>query len=169
MFTLFSVPFPMPATGKPDAPAMGELLRSRPGRLAELCRRAGELARLQEVLRGGLPGPARDHLLVADFNETSLVLLADSPAWAARLRFQVPELLELARTSGGLPRLQTIRVRATASIPENPASPRRPQRSAAAAQALRQTAGSISDTELRESLLRLSRTLETGSQAPGED
>ena len=159
----------MPVSGKPDAPAVGEILRSRPGRLAELCRRAGELARLQEVLRGGLKGPAREHLLVADYTETSLVLLADSAAWAARLRFQVPELLELARTSGGLPRLQTIRVRATASIPESAARSRRPQLSAAAAEALRRTAGSISDAELRESLLRLSRSADAGSQTADDD
>lgn len=96
--------------------------------------------------------------MVAGFDDKILILQADAPAWAARLRFQLPQLLALAREKCGLKALQTIRIQV--AVPFQ--SPRRPDKrlmrlSSRAVECLRSSAASTTDFALRECLLRLSR------------
>ena len=59
------------------------------GGLAAAARRAGKL---EQALRRALPADLRPHLRGAHLRDATLVILADGPAWATRLRFLEPEL-----------------------------------------------------------------------------
>ena len=85
-----------------------ELLES-PKKALELLRVSAARAEgVLEEVRGTLPGPLAEHLLAASFEEGVLVLVADSGAFATRLRYaaaQSREALE-ARLGVSLARIR---------------------------------------------------------------
>ena len=69
--------------------------------LGELVDRAGKIGELTAALAGGLPAELADSLVAANPRpDGTLVVIARSPAWAARLRFEEERLLEVARSHG---------------------------------------------------------------------
>ena len=68
--------------------------------LAELERRAQATVDLAARVRGALPGPEKDHVLSATYKDQTLVILADSAAWATHIRYAQSELLERLRATG---------------------------------------------------------------------
>ena len=90
---------------------IGDLLDSDPSRrLGKIVRRAREMGDLTAHLRAALPEPAAGHLLAANVRDDgSLVVICDSPSWAARLRFESERLLAAA-AEGGV-RAERLRVR----------------------------------------------------------
>lgn len=128
-----------------------------PGR--DLYHQALRLLGLQKRLAGMLGSPLDRHIAVAGAGAGILTVRADSSAWAARLRFKLPELL------AGLPdgpdgiTIQTIRIRVRpAAPPPGPSGTgERPAISPESARLLETVADSISDPDLSECLLRLSR------------
>ena len=69
--------------------------------LGALVRRAREMESLVEALRGALPPDDAAGVVAANIRDDGqLVVLAGSPAWAARLRFEEERLIEAARKTG---------------------------------------------------------------------
>jgi hypothetical protein len=69
--------------------------------LGSIVRRAREMESLVEALRGALPPDDAAGLAGANLRDDGeLVVLAESPAWAARLRFAEERLIEAARKTG---------------------------------------------------------------------
>jgi hypothetical protein len=69
--------------------------------LEQLVRQSEDMQRLTTDLKAGLESGVAIHLSSANLRaDGQLVLVADSPAWAARLRFESEKLLELARRNG---------------------------------------------------------------------
>jgi hypothetical protein len=123
---------------------------------ARLLSRARSLLQLENRLHALLPAPLTEHCRILSIRDTTLVLAADSPVWAARLRFHTPLLLkQLARIQGVRLRRVRIRVRPpeAATAPRHRHVPNR--RSAAGTAALQQAAQTVSDPELKTALLRL--------------
>jgi hypothetical protein len=60
---------------------------------ADLKRRSDAVAELTTRVRNALPGPAKDHVLSASYRDDTLVVEADSAAWAAHIRYAQTELL----------------------------------------------------------------------------
>jgi hypothetical protein len=90
--------------------------------LENLARQAARRVDLAGHLRAGLPAEIRPHLLAGNLREDgTLVLLTDSPAWAARLRFQSEQLL--ARSREVYPQSQRIKVRVGAPAGVGSAGP----------------------------------------------
>ena len=78
--------------------------------LHDLARRAAEQSDLTGWLRAVMAGDLRAHLLAGNLREDgTLVVLTDSPAWAARLRFEGEVLLDRCRELH--PQTQGIKVR----------------------------------------------------------
>jgi len=50
---------------------------------------------LDKMLREEIPAPLNDHCRTLNVSGTTLILAADSPAWAARLRFHTPQLVKI--------------------------------------------------------------------------
>lgn len=142
---------PAPAGARPPlqyaAPALTALLeRGRAG-----CRWA-------EAVRTRLEPAAATHVAGAVVNGSTLVVLVDSPAWAARLRYLATGLLHDLR---GLPAgaaLAAVRVQVAVTPADPKRPPPRPSRlSPAAADFLRHVAESTGDPELRSTFAKLSR------------
>jgi hypothetical protein len=81
------------------------------GDLAGLIRRARDLDRLTRALIDALPDDQAGSILAANLREDAeLVVLAASPAWAARLRFEEESLINAARATGAEVRSCRVRV-----------------------------------------------------------
>lgn len=137
--------------------AARHVLTGGPG-LDALLRRIDRLAQVQQRLRALLPQPLCDHLLVAGTDHRVLLLLTDSAAWAARLRFQAEGLLQAAREQCGLP-VDSVKVKVCAASPREPAAAPRPRLAPRSAEFLRDCADTESDPGLRDVLRRLSRNV----------
>jgi hypothetical protein len=132
---------------------INKLLNS--GSQSRLLARARLLADLDAQLQTLLAPPLQQHCRVLALREPVLVLAADSPVWAARLRFHAPQLIRQISLPRSL-RLRSIRVRvrppeASGAATLKPVR-RRGHRSAAAIQ---QAAKTVSDPALKTSLLKL--------------
>ncbi|HEY0634530.1 MAG TPA: DUF721 domain-containing protein [Gammaproteobacteria bacterium] len=97
------------------------------------------------------------HYRIQNLREGLLLLQADAPSWASRLRFELPRLLDQLRASPELRLLRDIRVRVVP--PEVPRAPRvrRAKLSSKAASVLEGAADATEDPQLRDALRRLAR------------
>jgi hypothetical protein len=122
-----------------------------------LLREAGRLAKLAEALGTRLPPSFAGHWQLAQVHPQSLVLVADSPAWGAQLRFWQAELLDAVAADAGF-RPRTLQVRAS-GYKAHPRAihPRRQVLSAQSAGVIAGAAATTQDARLRQALERLAR------------
>jgi hypothetical protein len=79
--------------------------------LGEIVRHARDMGALLRVLQQALPGDAASSIIAANIRDDGeLVILASSPAWAAKLRFEADRLMAAAQNSGAEVRSCTVRV-----------------------------------------------------------
>ena len=141
------------------------------GELSRLRARCGQLNQLDRRVRKLLPEALRPHCRVANLQGEQLLLLAESPAWHALLRYQLPALQQALAREGDLPTIRRIHLRVQppqASPGER--GPVAPLRMAPRTAALiADLARGVEDPALRAILMRLSRrgTAETLSPPPG--
>ncbi|TDJ32328.1 MAG: DUF721 domain-containing protein [Gammaproteobacteria bacterium] len=131
-----------------------DLLTGDSGSLSEVIRHATRLRRLDRAFRKLLPGPAQAHCRVANLRGDTLVVAADSPVWASRIRYESRQILrEMAASCGVTASKLQILVRSP-EAPESQASRARklPQN---AARSLEAAAAAVDDPELTAALLRL--------------
>jgi hypothetical protein len=96
-----------------DLKSLSELVFDAEGPLHDLAIQAARRTDLTGYLRAGLSAELRDHLRAGNPRpDGTLVIMADSPAWAARLRFEGGLLL--ARCREVHPEVQRIKVRVLA-------------------------------------------------------
>ncbi len=81
---------------------LGNLLNPcNDGDLGDIVRRAREMGELTEVLARALPPDEAQGIVAANVRESGeLVVIAATPAWASRLRYETEALLKAARASG---------------------------------------------------------------------
>lgn len=85
------------------------------GELADMVQRAQSMAELAGRLSAALPDELQAGIRAANVRDGGeLVVIADSPAWAARLRFEGDRLLAAARDAGE--RVETISVRVSHDV-----------------------------------------------------
>ena len=84
------------------AKQLGNLLKPcSDGDLGDIVRRAREMGELTEVLARALPPGDAQGIVAANMRESGeLVVIAATPAWASRLRYETEALLQAARESG---------------------------------------------------------------------
>lgn len=71
------------------------------GGLGDIIRHARDMGELVQALQQALPDETRSNILSANVRDDGeLVVLASSPAWAAKLRFEADTLIAAARQSG---------------------------------------------------------------------
>ena len=69
------------------------------GDLADMVGRAQAMGELTERLQDKLPAQLADSVVAANINaDGRLIVIAKSPAWAARLRFEADTMIGIART-----------------------------------------------------------------------
>lgn len=137
--------------------SIGNLLNDRANPSRMLLEHSLRLERLSGQVRALLPDACRPHCRVANLRGGLLSIAADSPAWAARVRFLAPRLLQNLQRQSDLPihRIEVSVMPVEISI----ARPtiRRPGLSHKTLALLEETAQSMDDPALRAALLRLAR------------
>lgn len=130
------------------------LLTGNSGSLSEVIRHATRLRRLDRAFRKLLPGPAQAHCRVANLRGDTLVVAADSPVWASRIRYESRQILREMATSCGVTASRIQILVRSPEAPETAASgPRSLPRSAA--RSLEAAAAAVEDEDLAEALRRL--------------
>jgi len=137
-----------------------KLLHGSSDALSRVLGHAGRLAALDRILRPQLGQPLASHCRVANLRRDTLVLQVDSPAWAARLRYQIPALLKTLRGQerggAGLEALRDIEVRVSPPTRERPAPTQRAVRmSSDSARLIEAVAQDTDDAALQSALRRL--------------
>ena len=128
--------------------------------LGAVARRANDLGRCEECIKGYLDIPGAERLRVAAIEDGTVVVAADSAAWSARLRFLAPRIAAHAARVLGRPDLERIEVRIR---PEPERLPTGHATAPAAARGLskvtrellRYTADAFAEGRLKEVLLRM--------------
>lgn len=115
-----------------------------------------QLVVIERLVRACLPADLAEHCQVAGIGDGCLRLATDSPAWAARLRFQGPRLVKQL-THQGLVALHTVQVRIIPLAAKPTPPSRKPHLAADNAQLLEQTAKTINDPGLAQALRKLAR------------
>ncbi|MEO5702933.1 MAG: DUF721 domain-containing protein [Gammaproteobacteria bacterium] len=126
--------------------------------LRRLLARAESLQRASQVLRAHLDAPLAQHCQVANIKDGSVVIHADSPAWAAKLRFHVAGMLEKFNKSHSFGTVRAIRIKVSPLSEARPSA--RAERlvlSQQAAAVLKSAADAVVDPELKKVLLKLSQ------------
>ena len=134
---------------------IGTLLRRNPG-LQRLQTHAAKLQRLESLLNERLPEQIRSHCRVAALTNGVLTLHADSPAWAAKLRYLTRDILGIVQECRLSDPVTTITVKARPPATATQHHETGPRLSAQSAKFLRETAATLDDAELRAALFRLS-------------
>lgn len=124
-----------------------------------LVSKAHYLKELTMVLNGILPPETCGHYHVANIDNSTLVVITDSPVWTTRLRQLAPMIIE---TLSNAPekRFQHVRIISRHGSITAPAQVRPTINrifSEAAAQQMAQTAKHIKDDELKSALLKFSK------------
>ncbi len=129
-------------------------LAQKPGPLKAVIDQARQLDRLSRRLQRALPEELQGQWRLARLDEGEMVIVAESSAWATRLRYLTPQIQAAAeRVTGFRPQRVTVRV-----APSEP-SPRRRHSPAPLSEQARATlqgaAAATDDPRLREALERL--------------
>jgi len=86
---------------KGEAKSLSQLIGSGDSGLGQLAARARRQADLSEHMRNGLGADLADGVIHCNCRDDgTLVVLASSPEWASRLRFEERRLLQLCREFG---------------------------------------------------------------------
>jgi len=142
-------------TDKVAHSSMKSLLNENSEILSALCIRASKISGLQKTLHDKIGPPLSEHLTVANFNNQSLTIHTDSPAWASRLRFSIPVILDAVRHIRGLENLHSIRIKVALADNTKKTTARKLSLSDETIQLIKNTAQSTNDNNLRAALLRL--------------
>lgn len=138
------------------------------GEASRLLSRARALRKLDAMVHELIPAPLNAHCRVLAIRDDILIIAADSPVWAARLRYETARLTrQLAGISDMMLRTVQVRVRASGqAVPGSRISSARQPLSRRNAMVLKQAARSISDVGLRTALFRLAdrRRPESGNR-----
>ncbi len=125
------------------------------GRLTAAARRLGAA---NTALDEFLDEPLKGRVSVARADRETLTLVAESPAWSARVRYLTPQILAHLRHRLDNPRLNRVQIvtRPTESPVETPVR-RRPRLSEAAAALIESVAKSSQNEALAGTLMRLAK------------
>lgn len=141
-----------------------KLLEANPQGVARLLAQTRELTALAEVMARGLSPHLLSHCRLANLRGGILVLQADSPVWASRLRYSLPALIEHLQ-GHGWPQVKEARVRVKPPLP--PALPgRRAVMSDKTGTLLKTVAAACTDPEMAAAWRRLSRHGAPGTGQP---
>lgn len=119
-------------------------------KFAEMFKKIQELEMLNRELTKIIPAPGCKSLHIANIRDQVLILHADSSAWANRLRYLAPMILQHLRANGW-PNLLNTQVRVSLNGVASPEilSPKRPVLSSTTIELLHRVADDTPDPQLR--------------------
>lgn len=125
--------------------------------LQQLQYQAQQSDRLTDILHEVIPFSMHEHCRVGILKEKVLVIIAQSPAWATRLRYLTPQIIQHLKKSKhfGISKIQ-VKIRPQHQERSQPTR-KANVLSKENADLLRKTANGIQDTELAQAFIRLSK------------
>jgi len=132
--------------------------------LNNLYTHAKNICVLNEKLHNYLTPTLSSHCSIANYSANTLIVNADTSAWASKLRNRIPDILAYARHECGLNKLITVRIKVSpkqnntfqSNLPSN-VSTRKASLSIKSAEFIKNVATSIQDPALRDSILKISK------------
>ena len=131
--------------------------------LNQLYTHARNICTLNEKLHNYLAPSLSSHCTVANYSADTLIVNADTSAWASKLRNRIPDILDYARHECGLSKLISVRIRVSpnhnitrSALPATALS-RKASLSKKSAEFIASVATSIEDPVLREAILKISK------------
>ncbi len=125
---------------------------------AALYKKANSIQEIDRSLKKLLDPSLNDKFELANINADTAVLLVSSSAWATRLRYNIPVILNVFNQQLNFTSIKTIRIKIKKSMSENATLIKKPiYLSNNAAQFLNDVANSFSDPELRNCFLNISK------------
>ena len=124
-----------------------------------LVKQALALSDLNILLKHHLPAKFAEHITLSTIKGRTILLLSDSAAWAAQLRYITPELVESLNTVEEFQNIQDIQVKVR---PESlPIDPQRTPLtlSRASADAINRYSSSLANDKAREAFKRIAKKL----------
>ena len=124
-----------------------------------LLAKSHQLEQLTSILNGELPPETSGHYHVAGIDNSTLVVITDSPVWTTRLRQLGPMIIEALSNRTGT-KLQHIRIVSRHGSIKAPAQTSQTINrvlSEQSGQQVAQTARHIKDEDLKKALLKLSK------------
>lgn len=138
--------------------SLANLLQQRSDHLNMLLSQVRLLRRITTVIRNVLPEPLSLHCHAANIDGDTMIIGCDSSTWAAKLRYQLPHVLNRFKDHHDLPVFRQIRVRVQPlDQGKTPASNRRLSMPEHTAALIASVANSTTDPKLKAALLRLSQ------------
>ena len=118
-----------------------------------------KLEQVQAFINSFLDPVLSKRMMVGALGDDFIVLIAESPAWAAKIRYVIPLLLDNLALQDEFKSVKTIRIRTQKHDRPEPVkpAPRRLKLGRSAAQALEDSAGTMEDEAIAMALRRLSR------------
>lgn len=95
---------------RPSTHNVNNLISEPDGEIKALLDKLSKIQTLNNTLHGKLNATLAKHCRVINLRKNVLVIAVDSPAWANKMRFQLPELLSYFRENGyfGLANIEVI-------------------------------------------------------------
>ena len=138
--------------------SIGTLLQDKHFPIADLCKKAHSIQVIDHKLKKLLDSSLQDHFELANIKEDIAILLVSSPAWATRLRYNIPAILNTLNNQLSFTSVKTIRIKVKKQISDNPVLNKKPiYLSDNSARFLNKVAYDFNDPQLRACILKLSK------------
>lgn len=133
--------------------------------IKQLRQETRKLEQVQVFINSFLDPELSKRMMVGALGDDFIVLIAESPAWAAKMRYVIPLLLDNFALKDEFKSVKTIRIRTQKhDRPEPPRPvPHRLKIGADAAKVMKDTAGTMEDEAIAMALQRLSNHSEEAS------
>ncbi|GAA4363247.1 DciA family protein [Kangiella marina] len=82
------------------AKSVADILSKPDSLLKGLLKQSNSLKSINEDVQKLLPDELKDHCMVSEYNQTSLIITAENAAWSTRLRYISSDLLTNLRKAG---------------------------------------------------------------------
>ena len=132
--------------------------------LNKLYTHAKNICVLNEKLHNYLDPDLSRHCSIANYSADTLLVNADTSAWASKLRNRIPDILDFARHECGLIKLISVRIKVSPILnntiqadTHSTKITKKASLSKKSAEFIESVATSIHDPALRESILKISK------------
>lgn len=147
-----------PSQTKNKYKSIESLISTEPSSLQSLVKKAHRIQQLGQILEARLDPSLQGNFTLANINDGVATILANSSAWATRLRYYIPVILDELTKQIGQDRVKTVRIK-IAPVHQEVRAPEKKQTrlSPEAASYLIRTAEDFGDSPIRDTLLSIAR------------
>ena len=143
---------------KNKTPSISNLLEDNDSSFAALFKKANSIQEIDHRVKELLDPSLKNNFELANINTDTAIILVSSSAWATRLRYNIPAILDILHNQLNYGSVKTVRIKIKKPILEKSVLTNNPVTlSNDTAQFLHDVADNFTDPELRQCILKLSK------------